>query len=162
MNKQNWIGYYCRLARLLNPPRRRRQVVIMANAAVGTHQGTITLSSAAAMASRYRLLAVGENPGEVQLAGVSDAPLGVGLDDAGAAGEKLAVAVLGSGGDTHIGQAGGVVAFGDYLVPAADGKVRALPGTAGSYYIIGRALGDAQSDQRVEFAGCMATLRVIA
>lgn len=162
MNKNTMTDYYCRLAQLLNPARRNKRVVILANVSQGTYAGTMTLKSAAAMTAKNRLLAQGENTGEVQLAGVSDAPIGVGLDNTTAAGETLAVALLGASGDTHLGQASGTVSYGDFLVPAADGKVRPLPSAAGSYYIIGRALNDALNDQRVAYVGCMATLRVVS
>lgn len=161
MNKHTITAYYCRLAQLLNPAKRRKRIVILANVSQGTHAGTITLRSASAMTARNRLLAVGENTGEVQLADTSEAPIGVGLDNTTAAGETLAVALLGTNGDTHIGQASGSVSYGDFIVPAADGKVRTLPSAAGSYYIIGRALNDALNDQKVAYAGCMATLRVV-
>jgi hypothetical protein len=42
--------------------------------------------------------------------------------------------------------ASAAITLGDFVVSAAGGKIRTLPGTTGTYYIVGRALQAAGAD----------------
>lgn len=123
---------------------------IFANVATGVHEGNITKTLESAAATRYLLGTPGSAPGEVDICGDSDAPLGV-ITDEGAVGDPVNVALLGSASSTLLMVADGPIAAGSALYTAADGKVQEQPETTGHYYQVGFAVTSASSDgDRVE------------
>lgn len=62
------------------------------------------------------------------------------------------VAILGTFAGTLRGKAAGTIAIGDKLAVDANGKLVALPSTAGTYTVVGIALEAGAADELVEFA----------
>lgn len=142
---------------------KRNPLTFLANVAEGTHENALTRLADAAITARFLLVKIGSDAAHVALAGVSDIPLGIATDEPAAAEDAVNVEVLGIGERTLLGVASAAIAAGDLLVPAANGKLRALPTSAGSYYVIGRALAAASADgDKVEFVPSFPVLRVVA
>ena len=91
---------------------------------------------------------IAEYDSGLKLSGGTNA-LGV-ITEGGAA--ESDIAVLGSFGGILRGKASGTIVVGDKLVVDSDGKVKALPATAGTYTVVGIALEAAVADELVEFA----------
>ena len=91
---------------------------------------------------------IAEYDSGVKLSGGTNA-LGV-ITEGGA--ENTDIAVLGSFGGILRGKASGTIAVGDKLVVDSDGKVKALPATAGTYTVVGIATQAGVADELVEFA----------
>lgn len=135
-----------------------------ANIAEGVHgDGHITKLTDAAIATRYFLVEKGTDSSHVSVSNsAADIPLGVCTDEAAAAEAYVDVALVGVATGTLRCVAGGNITMGDLIVSNGDGKVKTLPATTGTYYIIGRALADAVADDVIEFAHCFPTQRVVA
>lgn len=134
------------------------------NVAEGTHGPTLSKRSDAAITSRYLLGKVGSDIGHTAVtAAVTDIPLGVIIDEASAAEEVVGVALLGVFPGTVKMVANAAITAGALVsVGAAGGKVATLPGAAGTYYIVGRALTAAGADGDViEVQHCFPTQRVV-
>lgn len=141
----------------------RNSLTFLANVAEGTHAGSITKLADAAITTRHLLVKIGSDAGHVALAGVSDIPLGVATDESAAAEDPVNVALLGVTESTLLGVASAAITAGDLLVPAANGKLRTLPGTTGTYNIIGRAITAAGADgDTIEFVPSFPIQRVVA
>lgn len=138
-----------------------RNSISAANVAEGTHEGAITRLADAAITSRNLVVKIGSDENHIALAGTSDIPLGVCTDEADAAEDEVNVNLLGGARETQLGVASGSIAAGDFIVPGASGTVRTLPGTSGTYYIIGRALKAATDGNNVEFDPCVPVQRVV-
>lgn len=124
-----------------------KKCVQFANVAEGTYcEGVKTYKVDAAFSSRFLLCKVGTDVDHVDIAGTSDIPLGINTDSAAAAEEEVAVALFGAAEGTRRVVASAAISVGDMVVSAANGKVRTLPGTTGTYYIIGRAIKAASAD----------------
>lgn len=117
-----------------------------ANIAEGNVAGKKTYAADAALALRFVAVKIGSDANHVAVAGTADIPIGICTDNAEAAEDLVNVALLGSASETLKVTASAAIAAGDFVVPAASGKVRTLPGTTGTYYIIGRALQAAGAD----------------
>lgn len=91
---------------------------------------------------------IAEYDSGLKLSGGTNA-LGV-ITEGGAA--ESDIAVLGSFGGILRGKASGTIAVGDKLVVDSDGKVKALPATAGTYTVVGIATQAGVADELVEFA----------
>lgn len=124
----------------------RNPLAFLANVAEGTHTSSATRLADAALTTRNLLVKIGSDAAHVAVCGVSDIPLGLATDEPAAAEEPVNVELLGATGRTLLGVASASISAGSLLVAAANGKLRALPGTSGTYYIIGRALGAASND----------------
>lgn len=118
---------------------------IFANVATGVHEGNITKTLESAAATRYLLGTPGSAPGEVDICGDSDAPLGV-ITDEGAVGDPVNVAMLGGASSTLLMVANGPIAVGSAVYTAADGKVQEQPEISGNYFQVGFAVTAASSD----------------
>lgn len=141
----------------------RNGLTFLANVAEGTHAGSITKLADAAITTRHLLVKIGSDSGHVALAGVSDIPLGVATDEPAAAEDPVNVALLGVTESTLLGVASAAITAGDLLVPAANGKLRTLPGTTGTYNIVGRAITAAGADgDTIEFVPSFPIQRVVA
>jgi hypothetical protein len=137
----------------------RRELVRAWNGTlVGTHEGAVTRKAQAAISAKHLLGKIGASgDGHVAVAGAADTPLYVITDEAEAAGDRVACEVLGVVGRTVLMRASEEVDAGVLVVPAANGKVRAVPETPGNYQVVGRALTGAGTDgDLVEVASCVA------
>jgi hypothetical protein len=142
---------------------KRNPLTFLANVAEGTHAHGITKLADAAITTRHLLVKIGTDIGHVALAGVSDIPLGVATDEPAAAEDPVNVALLGAGDSTLLGVASAAITAGDLLAPAASGKLRTLPATTGTYYIVGRAITAAGADgDTIEFVPSFPVQRVVA
>ena len=134
--------------------RRAKGQVALANIAEGTHQnGILNFRADAALASRYLLLKRGSDDAHVAVAGASDKPLYVALDEAAAAEDPVACQAIACACGTIklVTNGAGALAAGDDLVPAAGGKVAKIPAGAGNYYVVGiatAAVAATDGDQR--------------
>lgn len=124
----------------------RRGVFALANAIdTGTHDGAITKVTDAAI-GRYIVVKEGATPGStVAACGAGDLPLGVTVNEAAAAADRIPVAPLAMNG-TKLLTASEAITIGDTIYTAASGKVQNEPASAGTFYRIGRALSAAAAD----------------
>jgi hypothetical protein len=124
----------------------RRGVFALANAIdTGTHDGALSKVTDAAI-GRYIIVKEGTTAGStVDACGANALPLGVTLNEAAAAAERVPVAPMALSG-TKLLTASEAITIGDTIYTAASGKVQNEPGTAGTYYRIGRALTSAAAD----------------
>lgn len=135
----------------------------LANIAEGFAPSSKTYLTDGAISTRFLLAKIGSDSSHVTLAGVNDVPLGVIADEAAVAEDAVAVRLFGLQSEGGIGVAGAAISAGDLLVPAANGKMRTLPGTSGTYYVIGRALKAAGADgDPIEFVPSFPVQRVVA
>lgn len=143
--------------------RKKSGLVDFANVAEGTHEGgNISRLADAAITDRFLVGKIGTDINHVALCGTGDIPIGIIEDEAGAAEDPVNVAHFGGAGRTLKGVASAAITAGDFLVPAANGQVRTLPGSSGTYYIIGRALtAAAAAADEVEFDPCVPVQRVV-
>jgi hypothetical protein len=140
-------------ARRLFPRRSPRPV--FANVADGTHAGAITATANSAFTAKYLLAKANATPGLVDVAGASDIPVGVATDEA-AAGDILALKLLAASAQTTRMVASGTIAAESLLYTAANGQVQTEPATAGTYYLVGRALSAASgAGDRLEVEPCL-------
>lgn len=130
--------------------------------AEGTHKGSITRRADGAHTSRHLLVKVGSDADHIALAGTADIPIGVCPDQPAAAEDPVEVRLLGGAEGSRIGTASAAISAGDYVVSAASGQFRTLPGTTGTYYIVGRALTAASgANDLFEFDPCVPVQRVL-
>lgn len=131
------------------------------NIGEGFFPGSRTYKLDAALTARHLLVKAGSDAQSVTLAGAADIPIGVATDE-GAIGDYVAVDFFGSAKSTKLGIASGAIANGAFIVADANGKVRTLPGSAGTYYIIGRALNATTTDgDPIQFDPIPAVQRVV-
>ena len=138
-----WREILATLSPSTQPPRPnsiRRPV--FANIAQGTHAGYTTVTAASAFTSKYLLAKANATAGQVDVGGQSDCPVGVATDEAGV-GDPLALKILGVSPQSILVTANGAIAAESYLYTAANGEVQPEPTAAGTYYLVGRALGAA-------------------
>jgi hypothetical protein len=123
------------------------------NAAVGTHQESVTRFAENAVTARFLLGTVGAGGDlSVDIAAADDVPLFVITDEA-AAGDAVPCDILGGLGRTTRMTAAGAISVGEEIVAAASGKVQPLPASPGTYYSVGRALTATENaDELLEVA----------
>lgn len=133
------------------------------NIAEGTYpDGCMSRLADVALTRRHLLVKIGTDINHVAINTASDIPLGVVDDEAEAAEDPVNVQLLGQKPGTVLVVAGAAITAGAFVVGTAAGKVITLPGTTGSYYIIGRALEAAGADLDViNIAHCFPILRVV-
>jgi len=137
--------------RQLSPP----GAAHIANIAAGTHQGAITRKVDAAITTRYLLAKEGTDDDHVDKCGAADIPIGVMTDEAKAAEDNIAVELLGGSKRTLLMVASEAIDAGTYVYTAANGKVQDEPASAGTYYLVGKALSDAAADgDEIEVQHC--------
>ena len=128
-----------------------------ANSVTGTHKSVITRLTDAAVTTRYLLGTAGSDVSHIAVGGASSVPMGVIADEASAAGEEVAVELLGSAGSTVRMVSAGSIAAGNLVYTAASGRVSTLSSTAGTYYCVGIALSAATAaGEVVEIDPCVA------
>ncbi len=145
---------------------RCRGLICLSNIAEGVHgDGCVTKKADAAQALRHALVMFGSDVDHVAVTTANtDIPLGICDDEAAAAEDNINVQVLGQKSGTILGRAHASITQGDYLVPAAAGRVQTMTGlTSVTTYIFGVALNAATTqDDLVEIAHCAPVQRVIA
>jgi|GEM_PF-1260570 len=133
----------------------------------GTHEdGQISRLPDAALSVRHLLVKKGSDGDHIAIAGASDIPLGTVPDTASSAqvteGLVYKTVLLLGRDDTKIMVASEAISAGADVYTAANGKVQDLPSSAGSYYLVGKALTDAAADgDEIEVADCYPKLKVI-
>lgn len=125
---------------------RKRGRLSACNVGEGTHAGSVTRKTDAALATRHLLHKVGSDADHVAPCGASDVPLGTVPDEASAAEENVEVALLGSAPSTRKMVASEAIDAGEKVYTAASGKVQDLPTSAATYYCVGTALTAAAAD----------------
>lgn len=123
----------------------RSPLLPMANIAEGTHDGSITRLTDAAIATRHLLFAVGSDGNHIAVCGASGIPIGPVDDEATAAEQYVGVLLLGKG-PTKLMVASEIITAGEAVFTAASGKVQDLPAGAGTYYQVGYALTASGAD----------------
>lgn len=120
---------------------------VAANTITGTHAGgVVTRSAEEAFATRYLLCKTGTAPAtQVLICTDGDKPLGVVADEP-ASGDYANVQLLGNVPGTLLMVASEALTAGGDVYTADDGKVQNLPGSAGTYYKVGRNLNAAAAD----------------
>lgn len=141
----------------------RRTHYEFCNIAEGTYPtGCMSKLADVALTRRHLLVKIGTDVNHVAINTASDIPLGVVDDEAEAAEDPVNVQLLGQKEGTVLMVAGAAITAGAFVVGTAAGKVITLPGTTGSYYIIGRAMEAAGADLDViNVAHCFPILRVV-
>lgn len=128
-----------------------RNLIVAANVAESQYQGgkrTYYLDEA--VTTKNLLVKAGTDSDHVAICGVSDTPKGF-CPDEGAIGDEVEVRLLGAGHqETGLAVASGAIAADDRLVPAAGGKVKTLPATSGTYWIVGKSIKAAADGEPVE------------
>jgi len=137
--------------------------VPMANEiAPGKHHGSISFLTDSAVSTRNLLCKQGSDSSHVAISGAGDFPRGVMTDEASAAEIPIAVDCFGINPSTKIVVASGVIAANAELVPAANGKVQALPTAPGTYRVVGVSLKGASADgEEMEIIPCYPTPRTV-
>jgi hypothetical protein len=119
------------------------------DAAVDTHCESIIRTNDAAIATRHLLYKEGSSPGTgAALCGAGDLPLGTIDNIESSTGIAQNVLLLGKEKTVKM-VASEAISIGDWLYTAASGKVQNEPGSAGTYYRVGRALTAAGADGNV-------------
>ena len=124
-----------------------------------TPKGRATAVADAAFTSRYLIARRGAAVHSIAIAGQGDIPYGVVPDMTPSTDSDLSyplpVNILGLNEDTERMIASGAIAIDNLLTTDAAGQVRAIPATAGTYWVLGKAKTAtvAQNDQ-VEAIPC--------
>lgn len=131
-----------------------RNSILAANIAEGQYAGgrrTYLLDEA--VTTTNLVGKAGTDSDHIAVCGASDVPKGI-ITDQGAIGDDVAVELLGANDRTLLGVASGAITADDRIVPAASGKVKTLPASAGTYWIVGRAIKSADDAGEVMFVPC--------
>lgn len=109
---------------------------------VQSHEnGRLTKKCDAALAAPFLCVKAGTDADHVAVtAADTDVPQGLAQAATDAAEDIVAVDLFGKGGDTKVAVAAAAIAHLARVVPAAAGKLKTLPASAGTYYVVGRAL----------------------
>jgi hypothetical protein len=124
------------------------------DAAVETHESSVTRTNDAAIATRHLLWKKGAADGTVALNGAADIPLGTIDNIESGTGERQSVLLLGKGATKKM-IASEAITAGEQVFAAASGKVQDLPASAGTYYCVGTALTAGSTDEVIEVSDCV-------
>ncbi len=128
---------------------------VFANIAQGTHAGYVTVTAASSFPGKYLLAKANASAGKVDPCGVSDCPAGVATDEADI-GDPLALKLPGVSPQSVLITASGTLAAGAYIYAAANGRVQGEPTSAGTYYLVGRALtASSGAGDQIEVETCV-------
>lgn len=132
----------------------------------GTHAtGRIGhLLADAALTTRHLLVKSGSDAAHFAACGAADKPLGLCIDEPSGAEEPATIAFLGAAPGTVRMVGSEVIAAGADVYTAASGKVQDEPASAGTYYLVGRAVNACAGDaDTFEVTPCLPQLvKVIA
>lgn len=141
-------------------------LVLLANVAEGTHEGgCITKLADATQATTGKLVKIGSDADHVAVTTANtEIPLGICDDEVDAVEDPVNVQLLGQKKGTILARAHAAISAGDFVVPAAAGRVQTMTGLSSvTTYIIGIALNAATTqDDEVEITHCVPVQRVIA
>lgn len=141
----------------------KKRTCSFANSVIGTHRGSLTRLTDAAISTRYLLGTNGSDASHVAICGASTVPLGVIADESSAAEDPVEVELLGSAGSTVRMVANGAISAGNLVYTAASGMVGTLSATAGTYYCVGVALSASTvSGSVIEVDPCVAHRVVVS
>lgn len=115
------------------------------DAAVQTHDNSISRTNDAAVTARHLLWKKGAGDATVALNGAANVPLGTIDNLETATGTVQAILLLGKGATKKV-VASEAIAVGDEIWTAANGKVQNRTASAGTYWAIGIALTAAAAD----------------
>lgn len=104
----------------------------------GTHGGVDTKLADAALSYRYLLVKVGSDADHIAVCTAADLPVGVCTDQPAAAEDPVNVTLLGISRGTVKMMCATAIAAQTDVYAAAAGFVTAIPGSAGTYYRVGR------------------------
>jgi predicted RecA/RadA family phage recombinase len=123
----------------------------------GIHMdGIISQKADAALATRHYLVKVGSDANHVAvIAAASDEPMGVCIDEAEAAEDDVSVKLLGACKGTVLMVANETITAGEDVYSGTDGRVQDLPGTAGTYWKVGRSVTASTADLEIEVEPCL-------
>ena len=144
-------------------PRRRNNETVLSNLFEGVHDSIKTLIAASNITTRYLLAKAGADDNHADICGAADVPIGF-FQDEGSAEDPLGLAVglLGHGA-TKRAVSSEIIAFGEEVFTAANGKVQNRPTGAGTYWFIGIALSTSTGDGDViELNDCVPVKLVIS
>ncbi|SRR5581483_141481 len=135
-----------------------------------TPKGRCTRLADASFTLRYLLAKAGSDASHIAICGATDVPIGVVPDMTPTADQAnsdlsypLPVNLLGLNEDTERMVASAAISVGDTVVASASGKIKTLPVTTGTYYVVGRALSAASADaDLVEVVPCFAYAVTVA
>ena len=121
------------------------------------HGYAITKYSTGSISQRWLLGQLHTDTTQIKPCALASAmPLGIITDEASAAGETVAVELLGAIPGTIRAVAAGAVSAGEAVYTAASGRVQSLPSTAGTYYQVGVSLtAAAASGDEIEIITCV-------
>ena len=142
---------------------RRSNETVLANLFEGVHDNSKTYVPDADINTRFLLGKIGTDDNHIALCGVADIPVGP-INDEGLANDPLGLAVglLGHGPTKRV-ISSEIIAAGEEVFTAANGKVQNRPAGAGTYYFIGIALSTTIGDGDVmELNDCVPHKLVIA
>lgn len=131
---------------------RRASRLTFCNIAEGTHGSGILSKRIGGACSRYRLLKFGVDVDHVAYSGAGEVALFLATDEGATAEDLISVQALACAGGTVtlVTDGAGVLAAGDLLVAAANGKVAKKAAGAGNYYVVGVALQAAAATDGLE------------
>lgn len=118
---------------------RRNKLTALCNIAEGTHEGSITKLTDAAISVRHLLYKQGTDAHHIAVNGAADMPWGVVKDEASAAEARVAVDLLGQKAGTMLMVASEAIDANEPVYTAAGGKVQDEPAVAGTYWLVGYA-----------------------
>ncbi|MBO7391128.1 MAG: DUF2190 family protein [Verrucomicrobia bacterium] len=135
---------------------RRRNRIRLANENA-RHGYAITKYSTGSISQRWLLGQLHTDTTQIKPCALASAmPLGIITDEASAAGETVAVELLGAIPGTIRAVAAGAVSAGEAVYTAASGRVQSLPSAAGTYYQVGVSLtAAAASGDEIEIITCV-------
>ncbi len=130
----------------------------------GRHKGGLIdgYHDSAPVTTRYLLVTQGSADNKYKLpATVLDQPIAVCQDEPALTTDPVSFKTLVSNSETHLMVAAGAIPAGSPVVTNGDGKVKALPATAGIYWCVGYALTTTvNSGDQLEVASCLYPLGV--
>jgi len=129
-------------------PKRAGEFFVNAITAINiTPKGRGTRLADASFTARYLLAKAGTDASHIGICGLTDKPFAVVPDMTSVADQAasdlsypLPVSILGLNEDTERMVASAAISIDDLVVPAASGKIKTLPTTAGTYWVVGKAV----------------------
>lgn len=131
------------------------------DAAVETHEGSVTRTNDAAVTARHLLWQQGSAASGIDVNIATTCPLGTVDNTETATGERQSVLLLGKGGTKKM-VANEAISAGEQVFTAAAGKVQDTP-TGATVYLVGTALSAAAADgDIIEVQDCVPVKMVFA
>lgn len=148
------------VAALVSAIRGMRLAANTYDAAVETHESSVTRTNDAAIATRHLLWKKGAGDNTVDICGAGDVPLGTIDNIETSTGMRQSVLLLGKG-PTKKMIASEAITAGEQVYTAANGKVQDQP-TGATVYLVGTALTAGSTDEVIEVVCCTPVRMVFA